>query len=61
MPEGNIVCFFVIEVNLHTGCTHTFSGSDVDRAGDVGEALIHAHLQVDHPGKKQQLLTGCIV
>lgn len=33
-------------------CTHTFSGGDVNRAGDVGEALVHAHLQVDHPAKQ---------
>lgn len=24
--------------------TYTFSGSDMNRAGDVGEAFIHAHL-----------------
>lgn len=38
---------------IYTWHTHTFSCSDVDRAGDVGEALIHAHLQVDHPAKKR--------
>ena len=36
---------------IHAGCTHTFSSSDVNRAGDVGDPLIHAHLQVDHPAK----------
>ena len=32
-------------------CTHTFSSGDVHRAGDVGEALVHAHLQEDDPGE----------
>lgn len=36
-------------------CTHTFSGGDVNRAGDVGEALVHAHLQVDHPAKQPDI------
>lgn len=43
--------FVVIVGTIYTGCTHTFSSSDVNRAGDVGEALIHAHLQIDHPAK----------
>lgn len=34
-------------------CTHTFCSSDVDRAGDVGEALVHAHLEVNHPENKK--------
>lgn len=38
---------------IYTWYTHTFSCSDVNRAGDVGEALIHAHLQVDHPAKNE--------
>lgn len=33
------------------GCTHTFRSSDVHGAGDVREALVHAHLQVNHPVK----------
>lgn len=35
--------------------THAFSGGDVNRAGDVGEALVHAHLQVDHPAKQPNI------
>lgn len=35
--------------------THTFSGGDVNRAGDVGEALVHAHLQVDHSAKQANI------
>lgn len=39
-----------------SGRTHTLRRSDVNRAGDVGEALVHAHLQVDHP-EKQTVVT----
>lgn len=32
--------------------THAFSRGDVNRAGDVGEALVHANLQIDNPAKQ---------
>lgn len=38
-----------------SSCTHAFSRGDVNRAGDVGEALVHAHLQVDHPAKQANI------
>lgn len=45
--------------------THTFGGGDVNGAGDVGEALVHAHLQVDDPANtgghgSTKLVTGGI-
>lgn len=44
----------------YTGSTYTFSSSDVNRAGDIGEAFIHAHLQVDHPKEIQKTKqAGC--
>lgn len=33
--------------------THTFSGGDVNGAGDVREAFVHAHLQVDDPATQE--------
>lgn len=36
-------------------CTHAFSCGDVNGAGDVGQALVHAHLQVDHPANQQNV------
>lgn len=51
----------MIVQTLYAGCTHTLCRSDVNRAGDVGEALIHAHLQVDHPANKHKLETGLLV
>lgn len=59
MPEGNIMRCSDSADEIHTGCTHTFSSSDVNRAGDVGDALVHAHLQVDHP-TKHKLMTDLI-
>lgn len=41
----------VIVRTLHGGCTHTLGSGDVNRAGDVGKALVHAHLQVDYSEK----------
>ena len=45
-------------------CTHTFSSGDVHGAGDVGEALVHAHLQEDDPvmgnAHNVQYMTGNI-
>lgn len=35
--------------------THAFSRGDVNRAGDVGDALVHAHLHVDHPAKQPNI------
>lgn len=41
---------------IYTGCTHTFGGSNVNGAGDVGEALVHAHLQKDYPAKHKHII-----
>lgn len=54
------MCVVVTVHIVYTGCTHTFSSSDMNRAGDVGEALIHAHLQVDLPAK-HKLVTDLIL
>lgn len=44
----------------YTGSTYTFSSSDVNRAGDIGEAFVHAHLQVDHSKEIQKTTqAGC--
>lgn len=34
-------------------CTHTFSGGDVNGAGDVRQAFVHGHLQVDDPATQE--------
>lgn len=40
----------------HVVFTYTFSGGDVNRAGDVREAFIHAHLQVDDPATQEVMV-----
>lgn len=35
--------------------THTLGGGDVHRAGDERQAVVHAHLQIDHPENRTSI------
>lgn len=33
--------------------TYTLSGGDVHVAADKGQTVVHAHLEINHPGTKE--------
>lgn len=35
--------------------TYTLGGGDVHVAADEGQAVVHAHLEINHPGIKQEV------
>lgn len=38
--------------------TYTLSGGDVHVAADEGQTIVHAHLEINHPGTKHNVQKG---